>query len=81
MLGGLGYGLILTGVNVLLRFIRDPWLLYAYLFAMIWLAAVGGNLTESLDKLLAAAAPGVLGFALLRLRFVPRAGRGTIRGG
>ena len=37
---------------------RGRWAATTYLFAMSWYTAVGGNLVESLDKMIAAMAPG-----------------------
>ncbi len=72
--GGMAYGGMLGFLGFLSRRIRRESMFWSYLFAMTWLAAVGGNFQESLDKMLAVALPGfVWRFALPRkLRFEPQ---------
>lgn len=62
--GGL-YGVFLTASNLLLRKFKTIWMFISYAFAMTWLTAVGGDLIESLGKLSASIAPGVILVLLL----------------
>lgn len=66
LVGGFVYGSALGGLNVVFRRLNDERLFWAYLFAMTWLCAVAGNIHESFDKMLVAAAPGVIWFLLNR---------------
>jgi hypothetical protein len=53
------YGVVLQVINRWLAGTDDPVLVYGYLFAMTWMAAVGGNFVESVDKMVVAFAPAV----------------------
>lgn len=62
------YGLFMSAIGTYMRQTRSFVIYAAYLTAMPWLSAVGGDLVESLDKLLIALAPaGALWFAMLFL--------------
>jgi hypothetical protein len=63
---GFGFGILLGLLNALLRFTTNRWLLSGYFFGVVWLTAVGGDLVESLDKMVAAMLPGLLMFVLQR---------------
>ncbi|MEM6363902.1 MAG: hypothetical protein AAF745_05725 [Planctomycetota bacterium] len=66
-IGGAAYGALLAVLtNIFHRIKREP-MFWSYAFAMTWLAAVGGNFQESLDKMLALALPGFVWVALLPL--------------
>jgi hypothetical protein len=66
LIGGFVYGLMLGGINIAFRMLRDERLFWAYLFAMTWFCAVGGNIHESLDKMLVAASPGIIWYLFNR---------------
>ena len=63
--GGVGYGMVLGIFGVLMARIRREPLAWSYLFAMTWITALGGNLPESLDKMLVVVSPGFLWWILL----------------
>lgn len=65
LLGGLAYGGMLGLLGFLMRRIRHEPMFWSYMFAMTWLAAVGGNFQESLDKMIAIAMPGFIWLALI----------------
>lgn len=73
LLGALamGYGVVLQMINRWLSVTTDPVLVYGYLFAMTWMAAVGGNFMESIDKMVVAFAPAI-GLFVARLVAVRR---------
>jgi|GEM_PF-2901063 len=54
MIAGMAFGMILCMLNIWLRLNRSNLLLWSYLFGMQWFCAIGGNLIESLDKMLVA---------------------------
>jgi hypothetical protein len=54
------YGAVLAIINVWFRTLRSAFLVTAYFFGIIWFGAVGGDLVESLDKMVIAMAPGLL---------------------
>lgn len=54
------FGIILGLINLWLRRNRSNLFFWSYLFAMPWLCAIGGNLLESMDKMLAAMAGPVI---------------------
>lgn len=64
VLGGLGYGAFLGALGLWATRIRHEPLVWSYLFAITWLAAIGGEFIEGLDKMAAMAAPGVIWWAL-----------------
>ena len=66
--GGIVFGISLGLINVGLRQLSDERLLWAYLFAMTWFCAIGGNFQESADKLVAAASPPLIWWFLSKLR-------------
>jgi hypothetical protein len=70
-----GYGVMLQVINRWLATTTDPVLVYGYLFAMTWMAAVGGNFMESIDKMVVAFAPAV-GLFVARMVAVRRAPAG-----
>lgn len=53
------YGLFLGLLNALQRRLHSIWLMLGLWFALTWLAAVGGDLVESFEKLLATIAPAI----------------------
>lgn len=58
LLGGAAYGVMLSVLAAIFHRIRREPMFWSYCFAMTWLAAVGGNFHESLDKMVAIALPG-----------------------
>lgn len=54
------YGVMLALLAAFVKRIRHEPMFWSYLFAMTWLAAIGGNFQESLDKMMIIAAPGFL---------------------
>lgn len=77
VLGAL-YGFGLQILNQWLRKGRSFLTVVGYLFAATWLTAVGGNFVESLDKMIAAAAPAAVLAAALGVRGSKAAARERI---
>ncbi|WP_028644639.1 hypothetical protein [Nocardioides sp. URHA0020] len=71
-IGATFYGVGLEYLNHKIRTIRSPELLVGYLFAITWLAAVGGNFVGSLDKAFANFVPAVVYLMLSRPSPRPR---------
>lgn len=69
--GGFLYGIFLGVLGFIFRRIRSEPLFWAYAFAMTWLAAVGGNFQESLDKMATVASPGIVWLLLCPPRRFP----------
>lgn len=69
--GGLFYGVFLGVLGYVFRRIRSEPLLWCYAFAMTWLAAVGGNFQESLDKMAIVASPGIVWLLLVPPKHFP----------
>ncbi|MEM1227484.1 MAG: hypothetical protein AAGJ40_17430 [Planctomycetota bacterium] len=67
LLGGAAYGVLLAVLTTIFHRIRNEPMFWSYAFAMTWLAAVGGNFQESLDKMVAMALPGFVWLALIPL--------------
>ena len=65
VLGAAAYGALLAVLTTIFHRIRNEPMFWSYLFAMTWLAAVGGNFQESLDKMVAVALPGFVWLALV----------------
>lgn len=53
------FGVALGVMTLWLHRTRSIWSIYAYLFAIIWITQVGGNVPESLDKMVAASFPAI----------------------
>ena len=70
---GFVFGGVIGLISLLLHQIEDERMIWAYLFAMTWFCAIGGNFQESFDKMCTAASPPLLWLALdLALRPVSR---------
>lgn len=66
IIGGLVLGSFFSVIQILIARTENLWLVFSYLFAASWLTAIAGNLVESLDKLIAASFPGILGYYLTK---------------
>lgn len=60
LFGGFVYGGLLYLLGSTIRKTQSIWLIFGYLALIPWIAAVGGDLVESTDKMLIAASPSIM---------------------